>query len=91
MLILLGAIGLVAGIVALILGSGWGVAVLLAGFAVLAVGIVRLLRIGGYRNEGAFFNGLGGQGRQQSEVSKEPESGAQQQGNVWDQMEGKAK
>ena len=82
---------LLAGIVLMILGKiGLGIAAFLVGFGLIAFFAATMLRTGGYRAEGAFFNGLGGQGRQQSEVSKAPKAGSgEQPANIWDMMDQK--
>ena len=53
---------------------------------------VMMFRAGGYRAEGAFFNGLNGDGRQQSETGKMPPADTGEQSpDIWDEMSRKEK
>ena len=46
-----------------------------------------MLKTGGYSGDGAFFHGIHGQGRQQSEVGKvEPFQHGEQEATIWDKM-----
>ena len=69
-MMVLGILSLVAGVVLMILGQMWALLLLLLGFGLIVAHWAKLFKGAGYRAEGAFFNGLQGQGRQQSEVSK---------------------
>lgn len=71
-MMLLGIVSLLAAVVLMIMGHMWALVLFLVGFGLMAVHWARLFRGAGYRDEGAFFNGMNGQGRQQSEVSKDP-------------------
>ncbi len=76
-----------AGVVLMILGQMWGLAVLFLGICLIAANFAMMMRTGGYRAEGTFFNGLAGQGRQQSEVAKadQPVVG-EQNAQIWDEL-----
>ena len=86
-----GVIGIFAGIVVMILGSlPVGLLLLLAGIVAFVIGTAKMLRAQGYRGEGAYSEGLYGQGRQQSELVKvdQPVMG-EQSVNIWDKVEKK--
>ena len=88
-LIVFGILGLLAGLVLMILGKMIALLLFLTGFAALAAYVALMMRTGEYRAEGTFFNGLMGQGRQQSEVSKDPDAWkGTQNGSIWDRMNG---
>ena len=88
--IILGIVGIFAGVIVMILGHMWALAVMGLGFVSMVVGSVRMLRVGGYSPEGVFFNGLGGQGRQQSEAVKQEVPGSgEQPANIWEMVEDK--
>ena len=70
-----------AGVMELMMGIGWGALLLVAGIGVLAFGYAKLMRGSGNDPDQGTFNGLGGQGKQQSEVVKD--NGAA----VWEQIE----
>jgi hypothetical protein len=70
-----------AGFMELMMGIGWGALLLVAGIGVLAFGYAKLMRGSGNDPDQGTFNGLNGQGKQQSEVVKD--NGAA----VWEQME----
>ena len=70
-----------AGFMELMMGIGLGALLLVAGIGVLAFGYAKLMRGSGNDPDQGTFNGLGGQGNQQSEVVKD--NGAA----VWEQME----
>jgi membrane protein implicated in regulation of membrane protease activity len=70
-----------AGFMELMMGIGWGALLLVAGIGVLAFGYAKLMRGSGNDPDQGTFNGLGGQGKQQSEVVKD--NGAA----VWEQIE----
>ena len=64
------------GVVFFLLGGACGV-------ALAAI----MLKTGGYTGDGAFFHGLKGQGRQQSEVPKaEAFQAGEQTAAIWDEM-----
>ncbi len=77
-----------AGIVLMILSKvGLGIAAFLVGFGLIAFGSAKMMRTGGYQDNIPFFNGLKGQGRQQSEVTKVKQNNSgEQPANIWDQM-----
>ncbi len=77
----LGGFLLGIGIMELIMSIGWGALLLVAGIGVLAFGYAKLMRGSGNDPDQGTFNGLGGQGKQQSEVVKD--NGAA----VWEQIE----
>ena len=86
-----GVAGIFGGIVVMILGSvPVGVVLLLAGVVVFVIGTAKMLRAQGYQGEGAYEEGLYGQGRQQSELVKvdQPVMG-EQPANIWDKVEKK--
>lgn len=67
-----GILSLLAGVILMVLGHMWALLLFLAGFALIVAHWAKLFKGAGYRAEGAFFSGLNGQGRQQSEVSQDP-------------------
>lgn len=71
-MMLWGILSLLAGVVLMIMGHMWALLLFLAGFALIVAHWAQLFKGAGYRAEGGFYNGLNGQGRQQSEVSKDP-------------------
>ena len=74
--IILGLVGILAGIVVMVLGQVLlGVLLLLAGVAAMAFSYVTMMRGRGYEPDQGTLNGLGGKGRQQSEaVKSQPEN-----------------
>jgi hypothetical protein len=75
------------GVILMILGQIWALAVIGLGFVGLAYGVARMYRASGYRSEEVLFNGFGN-GRQQSEVVKDPLPGSgEQPANIWEQVE----
>ena len=76
------------GIMMLIMSSGWGALALIAGFGAVAFGYAKLMRGSGNNPDQGTLNGLGGQGKQQSEVAKmdQPVKG-EQDATIWEQME----
>lgn len=88
--ILLGMLAVLAGIVVLVLGSMWGIVLLLGGIGLTAVYYRTMMRGRGYDPEQGTLNGLGGQGKQQSETVKvtQPVIG-EQSADIWDQMTNK--
>ncbi len=77
-----------AGFMELIMGIGWGALLLVAGIGVLAFGYAKLMRGSGNDPEQGTLNGLGGLGKQQSEVVKDnqPVQG-EQNATIWEQIE----
>lgn len=71
-MMILGIISLLAAVVLMIMGQMWALALFLVGFGLMVAHWAKLFKGAGYREAGAFFNGVNGQGRQQSEVSKDP-------------------
>lgn len=71
-LMVLGIISLLAGVVLMIMGHLWAVALFLVGFALIVAHWAKLFKGAGYQADVAPGNGLYGQGRQQSEANKDP-------------------
>ena len=70
-MMILGVLTLLAAVVLMILGQMWALVLFLVGFALLAWEAANMFKGAGYETEGMTFdNGVYGQGRQQSEVSK---------------------
>ena len=70
-MMILGILVLLAAVVLMILGQMWALVLFLVGFGLLAWASATMFKGAGYETEGMTFdNGLHGQGRQQSEVSK---------------------
>ena len=61
---------LIAGLALLISGKMVGVLLFLAAFGIGVFGVMKARDAAGYTNDDAFFNGIGGTGRQQSEAAK---------------------
>ncbi len=74
------------GLIRLILGSGWGALMLLAGIALMGAGYAKLMRGAGYLPGDGDCDGVSG--RQQSEINKmdQPVVG-EQSPQIWEQME----
>ena len=90
-LMMAGVFGIFGGIVVMILGSvPVGVAVMFAGVVTFVIGTSKMLRAQGYRGEGAYCEGINGQGRQQSElVELDQPAAGEQPVNIWDKVEKK--
>ncbi len=71
-MMLIGAICALAGVVLMIMGTMWGLALLLVGACLVIAHWARLFKGAGYQADAAPYNGLNGQGRQQSEATKDP-------------------
>ena len=86
--ILMGFIAILAGIVVLILGSMWGLFLLLGGVAIMGLNYTTMMRGKGMDPDQGTVNGLNGKGRQQSEAVtvSQPVIG-EQPANIWAQME----
>ena len=87
-LLLIGCIAaLAAGFFLIMSGKLVGVLFFVVGIGLGIVYAAMLLKRGGWSGDGAFFNGLHGQGRQQSEVAKvQPLQQGEQDATVWDKM-----
>ena len=87
--IVLGMIGILAGIVLMILSNLWlGLVVLLAGVGLMAFNYSTMMRGRGDNPDQGTYNGLSGQGKQQSEAvsANMPEQG-EQIPEIWEKME----
>ena len=87
--IMLGMLAMLAGMVIMVLGSTWiGLVLLLAGVGLMAFNYATMMRGRGQDPEQGLYNGLNGQGKQQSEAVdvKMPEPGEQSPG-IWEKME----
>lgn len=73
-MLILGIISLFAAVVLMIMGHMWALVLFLAGFALIVAHWATLYKGAGYREVGGPVNGLGGQGRQQSEAIKDPKA-----------------
>lgn len=71
-MMVLGIISLLAAVVLMILGQMWALVLFLVGFGLMVAHWARMFRGAGYQAEVGTFNGVNGQGRQQSEVYKDP-------------------
>lgn len=71
-MMILGMISLLAAVILMILGQMWALVLFLVGFGLMVARWARMFRGAGYRAEVGTLNGLNGQGRQQSEVSRDP-------------------
>ena len=89
MLLIAGLLSFVGGIVLMILGKLAAVFLVLLGFGLMAGYFSLMLHTGGYRVEEGFLFHYAGVGRQQSEVSKDPDAWkGTQNGSIWDRMNG---
>ena len=61
---------LIGGLALLIGGKMIGVVLFLAAFGIGVFGVMKARDAAGYTNDDAFFNGISGTGRQQSEAAK---------------------
>ncbi len=88
-LVVLGMVAMLAGIVAFVLGN-WvlGLVLLLGGLACMAISYTTMMRGRSEDPNQGTFNGVAGQGKQQSETVKVnmPEPG-EQNPDVWEKME----
>ena len=87
--IMLGMLAMLAGMVIMVLGSTWiGLVLLLAGVGLMAFHYATMMRGRGQDPEQRLYNGLNGQGKQQSEAvdAKMPEPGEQSPG-IWEKMQ----
>ena len=87
--IVLGLVGILAGIVLMVLSHViLGVVVLLAGVACMAFSYVTMMRGRGEDPNQGTINGMNGQGKQQSETAKVnmPEPG-EQSPEIWEKLE----
>ena len=87
--VFLGMIAMLVGIVVMVLGQlPIGLILLLGGVALMAFNYVTMMRGSGYHPDQGMHNGLGGQGKQQSEVVKadmaEP---GEQSPEIWEKMQ----
>ncbi len=89
LLLIAGILCFLGGVVLMVLGKMWGLFVLMLGFGLIVFYSALMFRVGGYSPDMAAFNGLKGQGRQQSEAGKMDYQPDNPDAGVWDQMEGK--
>ena len=88
--ILIGLIAILVGIVVLILGSMWGLVLLLGGIGAMSLNYVTMMRFKNMEPNQGTINGIAGQGKQQSEaVSVSQPVIGEQPADVWEQMEKK--
>jgi len=87
-LLLIGCIGAIAAGFFLIMGGKLlGVVFFVAGIGLGIAYAAVMLKNAGYLGEGAFFHGIDGKGRQQSEVVKaQPFQSGEQTAAIWDEM-----
>ena len=87
-LLLIGCIGAIAAGFFLIMGGKLlGVVFFVAGIGLGIAYAAIMLKNAGYLGEGAFFHGIDGKGRQQSEVVKaQPFQSGEQTAAIWDEM-----
>lgn len=69
-ILILAIAALIGGFLLIMNGKLIGIVLLLAAFAVGVFSMMKARNAAGYDNDDVFFNGIGGTGRQQSEVSK---------------------
>ena len=87
--IMLGMLAMLAGIVVMVLGGTWiGLVLLLAGVGLMTFNYATMMRGRGQNPDQGIHNGLGGQGKQQSEVvsGNMPEPG-EQSPDIWEKMQ----
>ena len=87
--IMLGMLAMLAGMVIMVLGSTWiGLVLLLAGVGLMAFNYATMMRGRGQDPEQGLYNGLNGQGKQQSEAVdvNMPEPG-EQTPDIWEKMQ----
>ena len=82
------AVLFLTGFVMLIYSNLWGALVILAGLALIAFGYSMMMRARGDDPEQGLYNGVNGQGKQQSETVKAdyPASG-EQSCKIWEELE----
>ena len=69
-ILILAIAALIGGFVLIMNSKRIGVLLILAAFGIGAFSVMKARNAAGYGNDDVFFNGIGGTGRQQSEVSK---------------------
>ena len=69
-MLILAGLSLIGGIVMIVSGMLSGVLLFLLSVGLGMVAMMRARNAAGYGNDDVFFNGIGGTGRQQSEVEK---------------------
>ena len=90
LLIVLGMVAMLTGIIILVLGSMWGLVLLLGGLVIMAFHYSSIMRGRGMDPDQGTSNGLNGQGKQQSEVVEASQSViGEQPADIWDQVEKK--
>ena len=87
--VFLGMIAMLVGIVVMVLGQTMiGLILLLGGGGLMVLNYVTMMRGSGHNPDQGIYNGLGGQGKQQSEVVKadmtEP---GEQSPEIWEKMQ----
>ena len=85
--IVFGLVGMLAGMVAMVMGNMLGLTLLIISVAAMAFNYVTMMRGRGDEPDQGTINGLKGQGKQQSETVKanSPASGEQNPG-IWEKM-----
>ena len=83
-----GGIMIGAGLVMIVMSNMWGLLLMLAGLGAMAYGYIKLMKGSGFAPYQGVYNGLNGEGKQQSEVIKGnyPAQG-EQDATVWEQVE----
>ena len=69
-LLLLAALTLIIGFVLILKSNLWGMLLFVVACCLAMVAFMRMRDAAGYGNDDVFFNGVGGTGRQQTEVEK---------------------
>ena len=88
--VIIGGLLIVVGLVLILSGKLLGTLVLVAGMGVIFFGYSKMMRGSGNNPDQGLFNGIAGQGKQQSEVVKESQPViGEQPANIWDQVENK--
>ena len=85
--LLFGGLLVLSGVVLTILGKIVALILFLLGLGLLGAGFSVMLKSSGHRGEGAFYQGLAGQGRQQSEVVKLDAAVPAENADIWKRME----
>ena len=86
--IISGLICILAGIVIMVLGSMWGLLLMLVGVVCMALNYVFMMRGRGFDPDQGSINGPGGKGKQQTDAVKAPQPGSgEQPANIWEMME----
>ncbi len=70
-MMIIGALCMLASVIFMILGKLWAVLLLLVGACLVIAHWAKLFKGAGYQADAAPYNGLSGQGRQQSEAFKD--------------------